>query len=99
MKIFNLQYTNKENTGMATVEAKSAKSATVVLQSFGRLNANQYKVNSITEIGCNNHSEEKLIAESFGVEELQPNENENTKFDINSLTEKDIENLKLRINK
>lgn len=95
MKIFNLQYTNKENTGMATVEAKSAKSATVVLQSFGRLNANQYKINSITEIGCNNHTEEKLIAESFGVEETSSCD---CKFDINNLSKEDIEKLKLKIN-
>lgn len=65
MKIFSIQYTNKEFEGCATVQAKDAFSATLVLKALGTLNANPYKIIQIKELGCNCVPHEQLITDVY----------------------------------
>lgn len=99
MKIFNLQYVNSGIEGMATVEALNANRATIKLQSEGRLNANKYEVTSIVEVGCNDSPAERIITEVYNQLEDSSESIPTPKFDIDSLSNEDIEKLKLKINK
>ena len=65
MKIFNIDYNNKEYEGIATVEAPNASKAIEILQSVGRLNSNRYNCTSIIEVGCNDSLEERIVSERF----------------------------------
>lgn len=65
MKIFNIDYNNKEYEGIATIEASNASKAIEILQSIGRLNASRYNCTSIIEVGCNDSLEERIVSERF----------------------------------
>lgn len=65
MKIFNIDYNNKEYEGIATIEASNASKAIELLQSIGRLNASRYNCTSIIEVGCNDSLEERIVSERF----------------------------------
>lgn len=100
MNIYDIEYTNNNLQGAATVEAASPYKASVFLQSTGRLNATRYKVISIKSIGCNSSTVERILRETYQ-EKIEPTPTPGgceCKFDINSLSKKDIQNLKLKIN-
>lgn len=114
MKIFHLHYKKDNIEGLATIEAESEFRANQIFNEWQLCYKHDYNITSLAEIGCNDNTKERIVSNIFKdtsvsdtptepVEPSNPEEPstpiEPVKFDINSLSDEDIEKLKLRINK
>lgn len=114
MKLYNVEYQNNGLSGVAVVAAEKASNIQIILRQQGKLNATRYEIICIKEIGNSESKVESIVSDKTSqIKEVHiPITNTvkvpvietetvqvPSKLDINSLTEKDIRKLKLRIDR
>lgn len=110
MKLYSVIYSAGCYKGDALIAAKSVDRVGIVLSQYGALNSENYNIHWIDEVGCSDKPE-GILSDSFGTQSpivdsfnsqiintSKNNSSTEKKFSIDSLTPKDINDLKKKLN-